>query len=318
MKRRWIAFCIILILALTGCKQKTSQQVEKQRVAFIMKSTKSAFWKSVYSGANAAANEYHLLLSFEGPDTEEDYLFQNELICQAVDEGASVIVLSASDYDGNVEGVEYADANNVPVIVIDSDVNSDCVKSRIETNNYKAGCLAGEAVLESKPDARIGIVNFDVNTANGQEREKGVRDTVAAGKKIKLVDAINVLSTREDAKRGTITMLKKHPDINMIVTFNEWTTLGVGDAIRTLDMADKTTVIAFDSNVESVDMLESGEVDALIVQNPYAMGYLGVENAYKILNNLSYEENIDTSTTLVTRENMYTEECQKALFAFEK
>lgn len=65
-------------------------------------------------------------------------------------------------------------------------------------------------------------------------------------------------------------------------------------------------------------MLESGEVDALIVQNPYAMGYLGVEKAYQLLTGQKIsEKKVDTATTMVNRDNMFSEECQKILFAFD-
>ena len=78
----------------------------------------------------------------------------------------------------------------------------------------------------------------------------------------------------------------------MIVTFNEWTSLGVGYAIQELGMKDSVRVIAFDSNVVSVGMLETGEVDTLIVQNSYAMGYLGVETAYKLINGYQIEDTV--------------------------
>ena len=53
----------------------------------------------------------------------------------------------------------------------------------------------------------------------------------------------------------------------------------------------------------SVDMLETGEVDALIVQNPYAMGYLGVENAYRLLGGHDLDER-EVNTCL-----LYTSRC---------
>ena len=77
--------------------------------------------------------------------------------------------------------------------------------------------------------------------------------------------------------------------------------------------------MAFDSNVVSVGMLETGEVDALIVQNPYAMGYLGVENAYSLISGQSIaDKEIDTSLLIVTKENMYDDESQRLLFSFDK
>ena len=69
----------------------------------------------------------------------------------------------------------------------------------------------------------------------------------------------------------------------------------------------------------TVDGLQEGSVDALIVQNPYAMGYLGVESAYKLLSGQGgVEQTVDTSTKIVDRSNLYTMDSQKALFTFEK
>ena len=83
-------------------------------------------------------------------------------------------------------------------------------------------------------------------------------------------------------------------------------------------MLFRSSVVAFDSNAVSVGMLETGEVDALIVQNPYAMGYLGVEKAWEILSRRGVEgDKLDTETTLVTRENMFLDEYQKILFLFD-
>ena len=91
-------------------------------------------------------------------------------------------------------------------------------------------------------------------------------------------------------------------------------------AIQELACEDPIFLVGFDSNVASVDGLQDGSVDALIVQNPYAMGYLGVESAYKLLAGQgdSLDKTVDTSTQVVDRENIFTMDSQKALFAFEQ
>lgn len=319
-------FIAILLLGSVSCSrterdrgENWGRTTQKKKVAMITKSTTSAFFKSMYSGANAASTAYNMELLFEGPENEEDYRTQNEMIEKAVEEGYKAIVFSAADYNANAAAIDEAAKAGVKIIVIDSDVNSDNVLCRLGTDNYNAGCVAGEAVLASDAEKlNIGIVNFERNTENGQERERGFRDTVEKDSRVDLVETINVLSTIEDAKEGTWKLLEKYPQINAIVTFNEWTSLGVGYAIQEKQLGEEVHVVAFDSNIVSVGMLESGEVDALIVQNPYAMGYLGVESAYKLLNGISVrKEKVDTSVMCVTRENMYDDECQKALFAFE-
>lgn len=317
----------LLVCIIAGCGgwnrvriEKKENAIRKQKVTLIAKSTESAFWKSVFAGAGAASTEYNMELKCQGPDNEEDYITQNRMIEEAVEDGTDVIVFSAIDYEGNAEAIDRAAKEGVKIVVIDSDVKSKEVGCRIGTDNYEAGCLAGKAALDtSEKEINIGIVNFDVTTENGQSREKGFRDTVKNDKRAVIVDTINVNSTIDSAKEEAKKLLERIPEINVVVTFNEWTSLGVGYAVKELGRADSVTVVAFDSNVVSVDMLETGEVDALIVQNPYAMGYLGVENAYRMLGGHELEKKeINTSTHLVTKENMYSEESQRMLFSFDE
>ena len=308
----------ILAAGLCGCGQEAETQ--KTRVAMIVKSTESAFWKSVFAGAGAAATEYNINVSFDGPAAEEDYETQNEMVRRAMDDGVDVIIFSAVDYNANAEIIDQAAQRGIKIIVIDSDVNSSQVSCRIGTNNLQAGIKAAEAALATDDEELyIGIVNYDVNSANGQQREFGFRQTVEQDPRVKNITTINVLSTTEDARAGAKEMLLSDSRINVVVTFNEWTSLGVGWAIRDLNRADRIQVVAFDSNVVSVGMLETGEVDALIVQNPYAMGYLGVETAANLMNGQTGGPSVvDTATTIVTRENMYEPESQKILFSFEE
>lgn len=323
-----VGIVLLIVCYVTGIRYivHSFQTPESERgegsrhyVAVITKSTTSAFWRSVFAGANAAGTEYNLTLCMEGPDNEEDYQTQNEMIEQAVEEGAEVIVFSAVDYQANANAIDAAAVAGVRIVVIDSDVDSDMVSCRISTDNYQAGRMAGRAVLAGDQEKlNVGIVNFDKNTSNGQQREKGFREEIGEDPRVQIVDAINVISTTEDSREQTKEMLRRHPEINVIATFNEWTSLGVGYAIRELGLSEETLVVAFDSNVVSVGMLETGEVDALVVQNPYAMGYLGVECAYQLINNIPVEQpQVDTSTMVITRETMFEEECQKVLFTFD-
>ncbi len=91
---------------------------EKYKVAMIVKSTKSAFFQSVFAGAGVAATEYNIELTTEGPETEEDYEMQNALIDQAVQDGADAIVISAVDFEENKAAVDRAAGKGLPVVVI--------------------------------------------------------------------------------------------------------------------------------------------------------------------------------------------------------
>lgn len=323
MKNKKIKKFLLLFLVLTlcaglcQCVGKNSKKYDRPKIYLITKSKNSNFWKSVYAGASAASAEYNLDLFHEGPDNEEDYITQNKMIDQAVQDKAEAIVLSAVDYEANAKAVERAAKAGVKIVVIDSDVRSDCVKCRIGTDNYEAGRIAARAAIKAAGEnCKIGILNFDKITENGQSREKGFRETLAQYKDVKVVDAVNIASSSQLAKEETKKMLERNPDIDVLVAFNEILSVGAGEAIEETSSQDQTTVVAFDSNVSCIDHLEAGNIDALVVQNPYAMGYLAVETVDHILSEKKIQKNIDTSVTLITKENMYDEEYQKILFAF--
>lgn len=313
--KKIIIFILIMLLFLTGC----SNSEEKISIAVILKSTTSQFFKSVSDGANAASKEYNLTISCIGPDNEEDFESQNRMIKNAIDQKVDVIVLSAIDYNKTVEPVEQAIAKGIEVVVIDSDVNSDKVKTRISTNNYEAGAMAGKEVLKMPDNTiNIGIVNFNASTANGQQRQAGFEDIVLEDSRVAKINTINVSSNIIETIAATKKLILDHPEINTIATFNEWTSLGVGNAIRELGCHERIKVIAFDNNPVSVQMLETGEVDALIVQTPFAIGYLGVEQAYLIASGKSgIEKNIYTQTIAIDKDNMFDQENQKIVFPFD-
>ena len=110
--------------AFGGC-QVQGEDSRKARVALIVKSTESAFWKSVQAGASSASTEYNLQMSFQGPDSEEDYETQNQMIQEAIEEGVEAIVFSAVDYNANSEAIQEAARKGIKIVVIDSDVNAD-------------------------------------------------------------------------------------------------------------------------------------------------------------------------------------------------
>ena len=304
---------------LLGCvgQETAAKQEGKPYIAVITKSTRSNFFKTLYAGASTASIEYNVNVTLEGPGNEEDYETQNRLLEQAIENKAQAIILSAIDYNKSVEIVERAVAAGIHVVAIDSDINTDKISVYIGTDNYEAGREAGEALLAIPGDLKLGLVNFDANSRNGQERERGVMDVIAENPRIRLVSTINVDSNVPDTADGTKDMLTRHPQINAIVTFNEWTTLGVGSAISELGLGEQTTVVGFDNNVVSVGMLETGEMDALIIQNPYAMGYLGVEAAWNLIAGREVPEKmIRTETMTATRDNMFDTASQKLIFPF--
>ena len=319
-RSRLAAVCVLIsALLLGGCGATAA--TEQHTVALVAKSTQTEFWLSVFAGAVAAATEYTLKLPITGPETEEDYEAQNRMVADAVAAGAEALVFSAIDYENNASAIDDAARAGVKIVAIDSSVASEMVSTYIGTDNYAAGRMAAQAALERvEGELTVGIVNYDISRANGQEREHGAVDLLQESGRAEVAAVINTLAEAGQAKEDTEAMLAEHPEINVLLAFNEPTSVGAAEAVSALGLSESVFLVGFDSNVVTVDGLQEGSVDALVVQNPYAMGYLGVESAYKLLAGQgdSLEKTVDTSTQVVDRENIFTMDSQKALFAFEQ
>lgn len=315
--KRWLA-ALGAALLLSGCGGAATS--ERSRVVMIAKSTTTEFWRAVFTGAEAAAVEYNLELTILGPETEEDFETQNEMIAEAVADGAEALVFSAIDFEGNAAAIESAAAQGVKIVVIDSDVNASSVATYIGTDNYAAGRMAADAALQAVDGPlTVGLVNYDVNSANGQLREQGTRDALEESGRAVVASVINTMAEAESARVDTLRLLDAHPEINVLIAFNEPTSVGAARALSERTLQDAVSLVGFDSNVETVDGLQTGVVDALIVQNTYAMGYLGVESAHKLIagQGTALPPTVDTSTRIIDRSNMFTIDGQKTLFAFE-
>ena len=321
-----------LAVLLAGCAmQPADSTTTRYRVALIAKNNRdSEFWDAVFTGAEAAATEYNLQLTITAPDDEEDYAAQNQLIADAVEDGAQAIVFSAIDYEANAAAIDAAAAAGVTVISVDSAVNSDNVAAYIGADNYGAGRMVAQSVLDGMEGALcVGLINYEVNGANGRDREQGARDAFAESGRARItvgVAAVHSVEVRREegglvaasARADTLAMLRTHPEINVLIALNETTAVGAAQAVQQMQRADDLWLAAFDSNIETIDALQTGTVDTLIVQNTYGMGYFGVESAYKLLagQESSVEKSNITATRTITRENMFAMDKQKALFPF--
>ena len=299
-----------LLMSLCACGK-----TEEIKVAVIVKSVDSDFWQNFKNGVESAATEYNVSVTFEGPENEEDYAAQNKMISRAAENGADVIVLSAIDRTRNAPTVNAAVRNGVQVIAADSALDSSLISLFIGTDNPAAGIEAAKA-LEAQFSAgekiKLGIVGCTEKTENILKREEGLREYFAGLENAEIVAAVSADSSLESAESKAAELLQKYPEINALAGLNEWTTLGVG-------AAGKIKTVGFDTNTVSVGMLETGEMGALIVQNPFAMGYLSVKKAAELKNGEQPgEAAVYTAVTAVKKENMYDPDIQKILFSFKK
>ncbi len=312
-----VALMIFLVLTFSLEPGKTDELELEKPIVVIVKATVAGqpmnFWSVVQQGINEASKEFGVEVIITGPDHERQINRQVNIINRIIEEDPPLIILAASDYYLLAESVGVAEEKGIPVITMDSGVNSPYPVSFIATNNVEAGVKAGiemDRLLELENNWSIAIVSHIRETATAIEREAGVRQAL---------ENRNIAGTwycendQKIAYENTMEILKD-PSIRGIAALNEIVTLGVAEAIRDTGSSNRVIVVGFDNAPEELAFLEEGVIDATVVQRPYNMGYMSVKTAVEYLKGEKVEPVIDTGSVLITAENMFQREYQELLF----
>lgn len=313
MKNKICLVFLILVIILNLCSCTTAKK--SFNVDLIVKSTDSEFWASVYDGAKAAGAKYNIDLRFLGPTKEKDYQNQVSIIKQSIVRQPDAIILAAGDYYIMAEPMEMAVKAKIPVILVDSGVNSDKWTSFVSTDNYKAGeVLAQEIEKRVGGTAEIGVISFVKNSLPSLERTAGFSDYISEKTNMKIVETVYCDSNIEKSEQLTKEMID-HPTIKVIAGLNAQSATGAARALEALERSD-IFLAGIDCTVEEADYMEQGIIDVAVLQNPYLMGYFSVETAYNVLMKKRVERNIRTEVYVVDKDNMFSEEYQRLIFPF--
>jgi len=323
------AVCAAAVLA--GCGSSTESKASEEtpkaagtqsfKIAVIPKGTTHEFWKAIHAGAKKAAGELGVEVIWKGPVKEDDRESQIAVIEDFITRGVDGIVVAPLDSSALVAPIEEAIGKGIPVVIIDSGLNSDNYVSFVATDNYKGGKLGGEhlaKLLGGK--GRVVLLRYQVGSASTQEREKGFLDAMKENPGITVVsDNQYGGATTETAQRAAENLLAplKKPDgtlrIDGIFCPNESTTVGMLRVLQDAGLAGKVKFVGFDSSPTLIAALEKGQIHGLVLQNPFNMGYLGVKTMVSHLKKESVEKRIDTGATLATPENRNNPEIRQLL-----
>ena len=315
-----IVLCLIIV---TGCTRQVNNISDNAqnniKIEVILKTSENDFWKNVRAGADVAGKEFSVDLSINSPLNESDVEDQISLVNNAIERKVDAIVLAASDYKKLVAVSEKAVDAGIPVIIIDSALDSTRISTFIATDNKEAAIKAGNMLVQvAGKHSNIAIMSFVKGAATSNERQAGIYEAINKYPGIHVLGIEYSLSDERVAQELTKKLLKKFPQINAIVALNGPSTIGTARAIEELNLIGKVKIVGFDNITGEIDYLEDNAIQAIVIQNPYNMGYLGVKNAIDVINKISIARTINTGSTVIDKGNMYLPENQKLLFPFVK
>ena len=215
--------------------------------------------------------------------------------------------------------VKAANEAGTPVIIFDSSIDDSEIVSFVATDNRAAGAKAGEAMVEKLGGkGTVIVLRYQEGSASTNEREEGFLEAVRAGGLEVLSDEQYAGASSEEARQNGGRLLQRFISGNRLTVDgvfcpNESSAFGMLLAMREAGVAGTVAFFGFDSNEKLLDGLRNGDVDGLILQDPFNMGYITVKTIVAHLNGESVEPLTDTGSTLVTSENIDSDVIQKLL-----
>jgi ribose transport system substrate-binding protein len=286
-------------------------------IAVIPKGTTHEFWKSVHAGAVKAARELDVDVTWKGPLKEDDLKSQIDLVQSFTAQRVSGIVLAPLNDKALVASVNAATGAGVPVVIFDSALSGGNPVSFVATDNRAAGGLAAARLLELAPGpAKVVVLRYQEGSASTNDREEGFLAGLAAHPEVTVVSAnqyggATTESAFKAAERVLLAQNAAGGGVTAIFTPNESTTFGMLLALQKANLAGKLRFVGFDVSEKLLQGVEAKQVDALVLQNPFNMGYLAVRAVVEHLRGKPVAARTDTGAQLVDAQNLHEPSIQE-------
>jgi len=324
MKRFTTLFACFLVAFLAGCggSSETDAEADLLRIAVIPKGTTHVFWKSIEAGARVAETELNeagtpVEVIWQGPLREDDRSAQINVLETFISRGVDGFVLAPLDSQALVPPVRLAGQAGIPTVIIDSGLNTEDIVSFVATDNFRGGQLGGQRLGELLGGGgKVILLRYQVGSASTEQREAGFLDAIGQFPGIEIISENQYAgATRNSALDAARSLLNRHgSEVDGIFTPNESSTNGMLLALREIRrVGGAVKFVGFDGGEQNVNALAAGDIQGLVLQDPFRMGYLGVMTMASHLAGEPVEEMVDTGAVLVTPENLEDEAIQALL-----
>ncbi len=300
VKAAWLSILLVVPLAVS-CRREG-----RLIIAVVPKGQSQIFWQTVHAGAVAAGRDFDVEIRWNGPASEIDFTRQINIVDDFINQRVNGIVLAPTHGESLVPIVERAAQEKVPVTIFDSGIDTERYLSYVSTDNYRGGALAAERMGAILPrGGKIAMLGNIPGSVSTTERENGFRETI--GQKYPAIQIIALQYGYSDRSKSLAVaedIMTAHPDLDGIFCSNEAGTVGAVQGAKSKGLTGRIKIIGFDTSPNLIADLESGNIDSLVVQNPFRMGYVAVQTVVEYLRGMTPEKRIDTGATVVTAGNL--------------
>lgn len=298
----------------TGIAQKSSGLIT---LAVVPKALGFDFWRQVRLGAECAASKQQdVRIRWDGVTAETDVVGQINLLQRFIGQNVDGIVYAATDAKALTPITEQAVKKRKAVVNIDSGtVPQPPGVPLFATDNVAGASMAADLLAESlgPGDKKVALLVYQPGSATNDQRAQGFKAGLARHPNLSVVAERSTRSDFATAVSVTERILATNPDLHGIFATNEPSVLGAAEAVQKSGKAGKVVIVGWDAAPAEVKLLQSGVVSALIAQNPFRMGYDGVNAAVKMIREGVTVPSGDTGVSFLSADSLKSPQSQALL-----
>jgi ribose transport system substrate-binding protein len=295
----------------------------KPTIPIIVKDTTSPYWQTVLAGARKAGLDLGVNVPELGPQSESDIDGQISILKSAVASNPTAIIIAPAQFAALGKPIDEA-VRRVKIVGIDSPADSKAFTSFLTTDNERAGRFAADALAEAikrtyaDAEGDVALISSLPGSPSLDQRSRGFKEQIAAK-----YGALDVVAEKVgDGKVGTgskmmMDLIAEHPELRGVFASNLVMAQGAAQTLaenRNNKTGDKINLVGFGSNDEVVKSLQNGAIAALLVPDPFRMGYDGVKIALAASRGQQVPANVDTGANLITKANMSSARSQELIY----
>ena len=299
-------------LAVTGCQRGNNQAAAGPTIALVMKTLNNPFFIDMQLGAEAAAKALQVNLVVQAAEREVDVEKQMQIIENLIQRKVQAICITPSGSREIVPAIVKANRAGIPVLILDTRVDEAAlaeaggqVATFIGSDNFEGGRIAGEYIVNRLGGlGKVAILEGIPGHETGDARLGGFRQAIENSPGIEIIASQTANWERDQGYNVFQNILQSHPEVQALFACNDMMALGAIEAIAAAGKTGEIIVVGFDAVADGREAIGRGTMDGSIVQHPFEMGKLAVEQAYQLINGQSSPAYIPVNIELITKENL--------------
>jgi ribose transport system substrate-binding protein len=275
---------------------------EKPRVAVVLKELDTQYWKIVKAGAEKGFRDFGIDGEVISPIDNSEQDNQMKILKKILIEKPDVLIVSSEESPEHMSLLEEFDEQNIPVLLLDTDVPLDNKSSYIGTNNYELGRRAGALLAsELQPGDEVALIAGNLTSPVSGDRIRGAKSSLEeVGIKIS-TEKVNLSNEPLPVKKAMKEVLRNYSNIKGVFATTDIMALSALEVIES--QGYKMPVIGADGIIEMVQLVEEGKLPGTVAQNPYDMGYLSAQAAMNVAKGKKINTVIDSGIDIIIKGN---------------